>query len=211
MSVSLLLEMAASSNPDRTAVVSGELRLTTQQLSDLADGGAGVLAASNARHVVYVGTGGATLPLLIFASARAGLTFTPINYRLSADGIRALIRRLPEPLVIADDRYGDARRCTVDEFGRIPGAGRQRRSGVGICRPRRGGDRAVHLGNHVAAQSRRTHPQQSHQLRHRDSRIRLGRQRRRRTDLRAALPHRRGRGGAVKPVRRSKDGVSDRL
>ncbi|BCI91925.1 hypothetical protein NIIDMKKI_71310 [Mycobacterium kansasii] len=58
MSVSLLLEMAASSNPDRTAVVSGELRLTTQQLSDLADGGAGVLAASNARHVVYVGTGG---------------------------------------------------------------------------------------------------------------------------------------------------------
>ena len=105
MSVSLLLEMAASSNPDRTAVVSGDLRLTTQQLSDLADGGAGVLAASNARHVVYIGTGGAILPLLIFAAARAGLPFTPINYRLSADVIQALIRRLPEPLVIADDRY----------------------------------------------------------------------------------------------------------
>ena len=29
MSISLLLEMAASSNPDRTAVVSGEMRLTT--------------------------------------------------------------------------------------------------------------------------------------------------------------------------------------
>ncbi|POX99562.1 AMP-dependent synthetase [Mycobacterium kansasii] len=126
MSVSLLLEMAASSNPDRTAVVSGELRLTTQQLSDLADGGAGVLAASNARHVVYVGTGGATLPLLIFASARAGLTFTPINYRLSADGIRALIRRLPEPLVIADDRYGgmlgDAPSMSSDEFLALAGS-----------------------------------------------------------------------------------------
>ncbi len=105
MSISLLLEMAASSNPDRTAVVSGDLRLTTQQLSDHADGGAGVIAASGAQHVVYVGSGGAMLPLLIFAAARAGLAFTPINYRLSADGIAALIERLPEPLVIVDDRY----------------------------------------------------------------------------------------------------------
>jgi len=105
MSISLLLEMAVSSNPDRTAVVSGETRLTTQQLSDLADGGAGVIAESNANHVVYVGTGGAMLPLLIFASARAGLAFTPINYRLSADGMQALIRRLPEPLVVVDGRY----------------------------------------------------------------------------------------------------------
>jgi long-chain acyl-CoA synthetase len=105
MSISLLLEMAVSSNPDRTAVVSGDTRLTAQQLSDLADGGAGIIAGSNANHVVYVGTGGAMLPLLIFASARAGLGFTPINYRLSADGIQALIRRLPEPLVVVDGRY----------------------------------------------------------------------------------------------------------
>jgi long-chain acyl-CoA synthetase len=105
MSISLLLEMAASSNPDRAAVVSGDLRVTTQQLSDLADGGAGVITGSNAKHVVYVGTGGAMLPLLIFAAARAGLAFTPINYRLSADGIQALIQRLPEPLVIVDSRY----------------------------------------------------------------------------------------------------------
>jgi long-chain acyl-CoA synthetase len=122
MSISLLLEMAASSNLDRTAVVSGELRLTTQQLSDLADGGAGVIAGSNAKHVAYVGTGGAMLPVLIFAAARAGLAFTPVNYRLSADGIQALIQRLPEPLVIVDGRYremvGDAsqRVMITDEF-----------------------------------------------------------------------------------------------
>ena len=97
--------MAVSSNPDRTAVVSGETRLTAQQLSDLADGAAGVIMASNAQHVVYVGTGGVMLPLLIFASARAGRAFAPINYRLSAEGIQALIRRLPEPLVIVDSRY----------------------------------------------------------------------------------------------------------
>jgi long-chain acyl-CoA synthetase len=105
MSISLLLEMAVSSKPDRTAVVSGDVRLTTQQLSDLADAGAGVIAQSNAEHVVYVGTGGVMLPLLIFASARAGLGFTPINYRLSAEGIQSLIRRLPRPLVVVDSRY----------------------------------------------------------------------------------------------------------
>ncbi|OBH74661.1 AMP-dependent synthetase [Mycobacterium scrofulaceum] len=122
MSISLLLEMAASSNPDRTAVVSGDARLTTQQLSDLADGGAGVIAGSGAKHVAYVGTGGAMLPVLIFAAARAGLPFTPLNYRLSADGLQALIARLPEPLVIVDERYrdmvGDAsgRLMTTDEF-----------------------------------------------------------------------------------------------
>jgi len=118
MSVSLLLEMAASGNPDRPAIVSGDLRLTTQQLSDLADGGAGVIAASNANHVAYVGAGGAMLPLLIFAAARAGVAFTPLNYRLSAEGIQALIERLPEPLVIVDARYremvGDAGLQVID-------------------------------------------------------------------------------------------------
>jgi acyl-CoA synthetase (AMP-forming)/AMP-acid ligase II len=119
--------MALSSNPDRTAVVSGDTRLTTQQLSDLADGGAGVIAGSNAKHVVYVGTGGAMLPLLIFASARAGLPFTPVNYRLSAEGIQALIRRLPEPLVIVESRYremlGDAGQNVIDADEFLAAAG----------------------------------------------------------------------------------------
>ncbi len=99
--------MAASSNPDRTAVVDGDLRLTTQELSDLADGGAGVIAQSGAAHVAYIGIGGAMLPTLIFASARAGLSFTPLNYRLSAEGVQALTERLPEPVVIVDSRYRD--------------------------------------------------------------------------------------------------------
>ncbi|HYR16900.1 MAG TPA: long-chain fatty acid--CoA ligase, partial [Mycobacterium sp.] len=107
MSISLLLEMAVSNDPERTAVVSGDVRMTAQELSDLVDGGVGVIAASGARHVAYVGAGGLLLPLLIFASARAGIPFTPINYRLSAKGIGALIERLPDPLIIVDDRYRD--------------------------------------------------------------------------------------------------------
>jgi acyl-CoA synthetase (AMP-forming)/AMP-acid ligase II len=107
MSISLLLEMASSSDPDRTAVVSGDIRLTTAQLSALADGGAGVIAASGAQHVAYVGTGGAMLPLVLFSAARAAVAVTPLNYRLSGDGLRELIDRLPSPVVIADAEYSD--------------------------------------------------------------------------------------------------------
>lgn len=115
MSISLLLEMAASSEPERTAVVAGNTRLTTDELTALADGGAGVIAASGAQHVAYVGTGGAMLPLLLFSAARAAVALTPLNYRLSADGLRELIDRLPTPLVVADAEYIDV----------VAGAGKQ--------------------------------------------------------------------------------------
>ena len=114
MSISLLLEMASSGDPDRTAVVSDDTRLTAGELSTLADGAAGVIAGSGAAHVAYVGTGGALLPLLLFASARAAIPFTPLNYRLSAEGLRELVDRLPTPLVIADGEYA----------GMLAGAGR---------------------------------------------------------------------------------------
>ncbi|GFG51315.1 AMP-dependent synthetase [Mycolicibacterium agri] len=107
MSISLLLEMASSGDPDRTAVVSGDVRWTANELSEFADRAAGVIAASGAQHVAYVGTGGAMLPLLLFSSARASVPVTPLNYRLSADGLRELIDRLPTPLVIADAEYAD--------------------------------------------------------------------------------------------------------
>lgn len=107
MSISLLLEMATSTDPDRVAVVSDDTRATIAEIADMAQRGAASLSATGAGHVVYVGTGGIMLPLLIFASARAGLTFTPLNYRLGEPALRELINRLPEPVVIADTAYID--------------------------------------------------------------------------------------------------------
>ena len=110
--------MAASSDADRVAVVDGETRLTVDGLSALADGVAGVVAASGAQHVAYVGSGGVMAPLLIFASARAAKPYTPINYRLSGEGISELIARLPDPLIIVDGRYremvGDCGKLVMD-------------------------------------------------------------------------------------------------
>ena len=106
MSVALLLEMAAS-DADRLGVVSDDQRLTVGELNALADGGAGVIAETGASSVVYVGTGGLMLPLLIFSSARAARPFTPLNYRLSGEALAELIDRLPEPLVVYDAEYAD--------------------------------------------------------------------------------------------------------
>lgn len=114
MSISLLLEMA-SADYDRTAVTEGDVRLTVAELSTLADGGAGVIAESGAEHVAYVGTGGLMLPLLLFASARAAVPLTPLNYRLSAEALQTLISRLTAPLIVVDDNYRQM-------VGEVPGS-----------------------------------------------------------------------------------------
>jgi len=122
LSISLLLEMAVSNDPDRLAVVCGETRMTTGGLDELVGGGAGVIATSGAEHVAYVGAGGVLLPVLLLSCARASRPFTPLNYRLSADALLELIGRLPAPLVVVDAEYLDVvaglgkRVVTSDEF-----------------------------------------------------------------------------------------------
>ncbi|RAV01550.1 class I adenylate-forming enzyme family protein [Mycolicibacter senuensis] len=107
MSISLLLEMAVSADPDRVAVVSETTRYTTAELNALADAGAGVINESGASSVAYIGMGGDMLPLLLFSAARAGRPFAPLNYRLSGPALRELIGRLPQPLVVVDKEYLD--------------------------------------------------------------------------------------------------------
>lgn len=108
MGIELVLEMAASTHPDRLAVGRREDGLTYRELSNLAGGGATVLATSNAKHLVFVGVNGPALPVLTFAAARAGVPLAPLNYRLSRQQLGELINQLENPLVVADDQYLDA-------------------------------------------------------------------------------------------------------
>lgn len=107
MGIELILEMATSSFPDRLAVGSQQDGYTYSELSDLAGGGAAVLASSNAEHLVFVGVNGPVLPTLTFAAARAGVPFVPLNYRLAREQLVELISRLSRPLVVADSSYLD--------------------------------------------------------------------------------------------------------
>ena len=150
------------------------------------------------------------LPLLMFCSARAGRSFTPINYRLSAEGVRALTDQLREPLVVVDERYRDVvasskyRLLTSEEFLTAAAQHRAVREfpdpdSVAVVLFTSGTTslpKAVELShNNLTSYVTDTVEFDS------------AAPDRRGADLRAALPHRRRRCGAVQPVRRPQDGV----
>ena len=108
MSISLILEMAVSDNPDRTAVSVADSSLTYQQFYDLAAGIGSVLIESGTKSVVFLGGSGLELPTLLFASAYAGIPFTPVNYRLAPSALETLIARVDGALVVVDRSYVDS-------------------------------------------------------------------------------------------------------
>src|SRR3954447_25894623 len=102
MALSLLLDMAVDAHPDRVAIGPAAGGLTYAQLQRAAAGGAAVIREQGAQHVAFVGVNGPALPLLLFAAARSGLPFPPLNYRLAPEQLRPQGAELPAPLVVAD-------------------------------------------------------------------------------------------------------------
>ncbi|GAF44695.1 class I adenylate-forming enzyme family protein [Rhodococcus wratislaviensis] len=105
MGIETVLDMASSAHPDRIVVGRRNSGLTCRQLGDLASGGATALRDHGAGHVVFVGVNGPVLPVLTFASARAGIPLVPLNYRLSDAQLCDLVAQLDRPVVVADPAY----------------------------------------------------------------------------------------------------------
>lgn len=106
MNVAMLLEMAASAWPTETAVVERSdrvRRITYGQLEAKSSGGASVADGENADAIVYVGVNGVAMPVALFAAAKLGIPFVPLNYRLADDKLAALIGEFERPLIVADD------------------------------------------------------------------------------------------------------------
>lgn len=114
MGIEMVLDMAASVHPDRLAMGRRASGTTYRQLSDLASGGATVLAEHDAAHLVFVGVNGPVLPVLTFASARAGVPLAPLNYRLATDQLRDLVGQLERPLIVTDPAYRAKLEGTAD-------------------------------------------------------------------------------------------------
>lgn len=113
----MLLDMASGAYGDRVAVGSrhGD-GLTYEQLARTAAGGAGLIGASGAERVAFVGVNGPTFPVLLFAAAMAGRPISPLNYRLSGEQLREQLADLGSPYVVVDPDYRDAvagSGCTV--------------------------------------------------------------------------------------------------
>lgn len=105
MSLALLLDIAASMDADRIAVGARGDGLTTGRLAEMARTGGAYLLSAGARTLVFVGVNSAAFPVSIFAAAAAGIPICPLNYRLSAEQLTALVKRLDAPVIVADDQY----------------------------------------------------------------------------------------------------------
>jgi len=102
VNLSLILDLALAGHPDRVAVASGDQRLTFADVDRLARGVSTRLVEQGHRAVVYIGPSSPALPVALFAAARAGVPFVPLNYRLSTDRLAALLAEHPDALVIRD-------------------------------------------------------------------------------------------------------------
>lgn len=102
MSLKLLLDMVADAFPERRAIETATGAMTTAQVRRAASGLARLVRDAQAREVVFLGTNGPLLPIVLFGAAAAGVPAVPLNYRLPADQVTELLGRLERPLVIAD-------------------------------------------------------------------------------------------------------------
>jgi acyl-CoA synthetase (AMP-forming)/AMP-acid ligase II len=122
MSLSLLLDMAASGHADRIALGTRATGVTFGALASGAGGGATVIAEHGPAHLVFVGRNGPAYPQLMFAAAVAGVPFVPLNYRLAREQLHELLGELENSLIIADDAYlpllheHDAEVMSTDDF-----------------------------------------------------------------------------------------------
>lgn len=123
MSVAVLLDLAASACPQRTAYGPRGGGTTFGELLELAERAASVLDKSGCHHVVFLGQTGERFNLGVFAAAKAGIPITPLNYRLPDAQLHALLSRLPGALVLADEALlprlpSTARVATTESFSR---------------------------------------------------------------------------------------------
>ena len=114
MQTPLLLDLTADACPDRKALGPLLDGLDFAALRGNARAAASSLAESGAQNAVFVGLNGNALPVLMFASAMAGLSFVPVNYRLPDGELRKLIARTAPSLVVVDDDMA-ARIAGIDD------------------------------------------------------------------------------------------------
>ena len=104
MQTSLLLEMSADAVPGRLALGRLSDGLTFDAVRRQARAAAAWLLARGGDNVAFIGLNGPALPVAIFASGMAGMSFAPLNYRLpDADLNRLLARTAPSVAIVDDD------------------------------------------------------------------------------------------------------------
>ncbi|MFN2539869.1 MAG: class I adenylate-forming enzyme family protein, partial [Mycobacteriales bacterium] len=103
MNLTMLLDMAADGFGDRVVVGTSSAGLTAEQLRERAGVAAQQVVDSGADAIVYLAVNGPALPVALFAAARAGVPLVPVNYRLGAEQLDALLANHPKAFGVASD------------------------------------------------------------------------------------------------------------
>jgi len=102
MKISLFLEMAADTEPERIALVCDGRRWSYAALLRAARGAAVLIRDSACSHVALLDEGSEAAPIALFGAALAGVPYVPLNYRLADTDLAALLARIAPACVIGD-------------------------------------------------------------------------------------------------------------
>lgn len=100
----MLLEMAADGFPERTAFFdpTENRSISYGGLFTASQAKAEVLKASGASRCALLDVANLCSPVALFSSAWAGVPYVPLNYRLTADEIDALLERIQPAYLVTD-------------------------------------------------------------------------------------------------------------
>lgn len=104
MNIAMLLQMAAEAGMDRCALTCDGERYSAAQLFTAAGGAAARIRASGCRFVSVLDVSSPATPVALFGAAMAGVPYAPLNYRLPAEQIEALVARLDPLYLVADGK-----------------------------------------------------------------------------------------------------------
>lgn len=113
MNIATILDLVAGTVPDRTAVCDDTHRFTYLEIDALSNTIAASIRRGGFERVSWLASNSAAFPAVIFACARAGVPFVPLNYRLADDMLLAQAQRLGHSLLIVDS--GNAGRLDTVE------------------------------------------------------------------------------------------------
>jgi acyl-CoA synthetase (AMP-forming)/AMP-acid ligase II len=105
VNLSMVLDMAVDGMGDRIAIGTRAGGTSLAELDRLATAGASWVTAAGASTLAYAAANGPAAAVGLFAAARAGASYAPLNYRLPPSSLRSLAARLDAVVAVADPAY----------------------------------------------------------------------------------------------------------
>ena len=102
MNISLILQMAADTEPERIGLVCAARRWSYGALLRAARGAALNISKSTCTHIALLDESSEAAAIALFAAAIGGVPYVPLNYRLSNTDLASLLSRIAPAYIIGD-------------------------------------------------------------------------------------------------------------